>query len=173
MSQINFNNENAFIGLIKGAPAAAFAAGECDPEEIEFVGIIASGTPFTIQQNQNRRSSSGDDLILTWILNLNIEILTTLTTQQRNALDGTRASVVIIPSDGVDIDPATLDDLGDADPAGLANITGMTILAPTLINITEETEFGTGEVQPITLTGSQVGGSKADLRKPLVLASNE
>lgn len=169
MSAPQFNFENAFIGLITGAPTAAFAAGECAAAEIEFVGIIASGQPFTIQPNQNRRDSAGNDIVLTWQLTLNVEVLTTLTSQQRNALDGARASVVIIPSDGVDINPATLDDLGDADPAVLPNITGMTILAPTTINIAEETEFGTGEVEPITLTGSQVGANKASLRKPLTL----
>lgn len=164
---MSFNYQNAYIGLITDTPAAIFAAGECAPAAIKLIGITSSESTYTLNPEQQQRSSYGENYVLTWKLDISLPVLTKLTSQQRGQIDGKRGCVVIIPSDGIDLDANVPDAVENADQAVLDAISGMVILAPCRLWITEDEQFGTGEVQPITITGEQIAETKDDLRKPL------
>lgn len=164
---MDFNYQNAHIALVLTDMATTFLAGEVNASDLTLIGVTSSESGYKLEKDQTQRSSTGIEYVLTWKLTINIPVLTTISAQLQEAIDGKKACVCFIdrtkldfedgvPSIPVPADPVTIED------AGL-------ILAPTKLWITEDEQYGTGQVRAIVIIGEEVDSSKSDLRKPLAL----
>lgn len=162
---MDFNYRNAYIGVVTGqAAVTAFAEGEVLKSDVKVIGVASSESGYKIDKEQVQKSSTGEELVLTWKLEINLPVLTAMSAVQKALVDGQRVAVVFIPSEAVSLDYED-EDLSDVTlPGGLEGI----ILTPVRTWITEDEQFGSGEVRPIVITGEQTGRNKNELRKAII-----
>ncbi|GAB4327214.1 MAG: hypothetical protein Kow0037_00600 [Calditrichia bacterium] len=133
--------------------------------DLAYIGLMRQESGYTIEPEQEEKSSVSDDLVLTWKLNVNLECLTTLDQAARDALDGKMVSLLVVSPDFLSVDESGQITISGTSPTG-------TLLAPVRLHIKEEEKFGTGKVTPIVLTGGLTKMSKSQLRKSVTLSQS-
>ena len=170
---MEYPQENAYVFLDVASPKAKFA--QADPLLMTqlFLGLCNSETGYTISPEQQLRSSHGQEHVLSWKLELNLQVLAfgaqfNGPTTEAEALHGPGllANVVFVPADQFDLDlenpPVLIDEIPDA-----SVLSGMEVtqLAPMRIYLETSKQYGRAEVQPVTLSGSAIARHKNQLHR--------
>ncbi len=166
---MDFNYQNAYVGLITdpNKALAAFSTGNITATDITLIGITSSESGYKVEKDQTQRSSTGKEYVLTWKLTINIPVLTRLAAGVIDSVDGNTMAVVFIDAGLVTV----------ADESGsFPNVpvpSGVKLLVPTRLWITEDEQFGSGQVRPVVITGEKIEASKGALRRDAeILADN-
>lgn len=163
----DYNYLEAHVLYIDNDPATAFENGQVDDVDCKYLGVVKEGAGFKLSKDEKTNASTAREVVLSWKLELESEILTKLSADDKAAIDGKTASLLFLPIDGVTIPddavPLTTN-LGSTGVVLPSNPSGI-MTAPMTLFIEEDEKYGTGKVSPITLKGEKTAGSKAKLRK--------
>lgn len=126
------------------------------------IGVVESGSGYTLEPNQVIKDSLGDEVVYSHKLNLELKVASALIDAQLAALDGKYLSIVLAPK-AIKIPDDALD-LSDADVV-IPTTEKVIVFAPGTIKVTESVKMGTREINPLKLAVELVATTKADLKK--------
>lgn len=160
---MDFNYRNAHVALVLEDVALTLQDADVKSSDLTLIGVTSSESGYKIEKDQVQRSSTGKEYVLTWKLTINLPVLTTIPAQLQKAIDGKMARVCFIDRTKLDFEDGASAIPVPETPMGI-NDAGL-ILAPTKLWITEDEQFGTGQVRAIVIVGEEIASQKSDLRK--------
>jgi hypothetical protein len=167
-----FNFLNAYVCKLAVLPAAFSDITSIAASNLQVLGVAKAESGYTLKGAQKTKSSTNVEYSLSNILEIKIDILSTLAPNTAfSDLDNQLNCLVLVNSDNLpELVPEneagsynTLEDLlGETElPAGVT----CTVLRPITTFIDEDVKLGNGQVVPFTISGSrEIVGNKDDCR---------
>lgn len=160
---MSYNYKEAYVCYVDTDPQTAFAAGEVAKANAKLIGVMRQESGFKLSPDEKEKTSTSEDRVLSWKIEIDAQALTALSDTVRTAIDGKKVSLLFVDAEGVYVpdDAVNLGSVGVVLPASPVGV--MTVPMPLFIE--EDEKYGTGKVQPIMITGSLTKPSKDELRK--------
>lgn len=163
---MNSNYSEAYILEAEGisSPELFELLNELPAARLKPIGIMRQESGYRLEPDQEDRNSLGEEMVLSWRLEIELECLTALQEADINALEsGLKCLVMVKPEYAVVEGSSVLLTQGTV-PAQA--------LVPTSLKVQEEVKLGGGKVSAIKITGSRSRADKNSLRKEINLVEN-
>ncbi len=160
---MSYNYKEAYVCYVDANPQTAFAVGEVAKANAKLIGICRQESGFKLTPDEREKTSTSEDRVLSYKIEIDVQVLTALSETIRAAVDGKKVSLMFVDAEGVYVpdDAVNLGSVGVVLPVKPVGV----MTAPLPLFIEENEKYGTGKVQSVMITGSMTKPSKDELRK--------